>query len=146
MGAALRVEPDNALLGVARRLFGVTKPRSSRLDQRVVRLNRTHEMIVHRPSMAAPFELWIGRRYVRSRSGNRFVSMISATSMLGIAIAVAVLIVVLSVVNGFEQELRLRLLAMSAHATIESPAGRLTDWRAKLASAARHPEVTGVAP
>ncbi len=103
-------------------------------------------MIVHRPSMAAPFELWIGRRYVRSRSGNRFVSMISATSMLGIAIAVAVLIVVLSVVNGFEQELRLRLLAMSAHATIESPAGRLTDWRAKLASAARHPEVTGVAP
>jgi lipoprotein-releasing system permease protein len=96
--------------------------------------------------MAAPFELWIGGRYVRSRSGNRFVSLISAISMLGIAIAVTVLIVVLSVVNGFERELRLRLLAMSAHATIESPDGRLTGWRDKLESVASHPEVTGAAP
>lgn len=96
--------------------------------------------------MASPFELWIGRRYVRSKSGNRFVSMISAISMLGIAIAVAVLIVVLSVVNGFEQELKERLLAMSAHATIESPDGRLTGWPAKVRDVARHPEVTGAAP
>lgn len=93
-----------------------------------------------------PFEWWIGRRYVRSKSGNRFVSLISAISMLGIAIAVAVLIVVLSVVNGFEQELRLRLLAMSAHAMVESPDGRLAHWRARLADAAGHPEVTGAAP
>lgn len=96
--------------------------------------------------MASRFELWIGRRYVRSRSGNRFVSMISAISMLGIAIAVAVLIVVLSVVNGFEQELRLRLLAMSAHATIESPEGELRDWREKRRQADGHSGVVAAAP
>jgi hypothetical protein len=49
MGPALRVEPDNALLFVARRLFGTTKLRSSRLDQRVVRLNRTVQISVNRP-------------------------------------------------------------------------------------------------
>jgi lipoprotein-releasing system permease protein len=68
--------------------------------------------------MAAGFEYWIGGRYVRSRSGNRFVSLISAISMLGIAIAVLVLILVLSVVNGFERELRERLLTMTSHADI----------------------------
>ena len=52
--------------------------------------------------MSSRYEYWIGRRYVRSRSSNGFISTISAISMLGIAIAVAVLIVVLSVVNGFE--------------------------------------------
>jgi lipoprotein-releasing system permease protein len=96
--------------------------------------------------VASRFELWIGRRYVRSRSGNRFVSMISAISMLGIAIAVAVLIVVLSVVNGFEQELRLRLLAMSSHATIESPEGEFRGWRAKQEQSATHPDVVAAAP
>ena len=63
--------------------------------------------------MAARFETWIGSRYVRSRSSNSFVSLISAISMLGIAIAVTVLILVLSVVNGFERELQDRLLAMT---------------------------------
>jgi lipoprotein-releasing system permease protein len=96
--------------------------------------------------VASRFELWIGRRYVRSKSGNRFVSMISAISMLGIAIAVAVLIVVMSVVNGFEQELRLRLLAMSAHATIESPDGALRGWQEMRQQAAGHPAVTAAAP
>ena len=69
--------------------------------------------------MARPFEIWLGSRYVRARTSNSFVSLISAISMLGIAIAVAVLIVVLSVVNGFERELKDRLLTMTAHATIE---------------------------
>ncbi len=85
--------------------------------------------------MSSRYEFWIGRRYVRSRSSNGFISLISAISMLGIAIAVAVLIVVLSVVNGFERELNDRLLAMSAHASIENPEGGLTDW--DLASTAR---------
>ena len=62
--------------------------------------------------MAGRYETWIGSRYVRSRSRNSFVSLISAISMLGIAIAVLVLIVVMSVVNGFERELQERLLAM----------------------------------
>ena len=73
----------------------------------------------------ARFETWIGSRYVRSRSKNSFVSLISAISMLGIAIAVSVLIVVLSVVNGFERELQDRLLAMSSHAAIEGVDGKL---------------------
>ena len=75
--------------------------------------------------MGRRFEMWIGSRYVRSRSRNSFVSLISAISMLGIAIAVLVLIVVLSVVNGFERELKDRLLAMTAHATIEDVNGSL---------------------
>jgi lipoprotein-releasing system permease protein len=89
------------------------------------------------------FELWIGNRYVRSRSSNSFVSLISAISMMGIAIAVAVLIVVLSVVNGFERELQERLLTMTAHASIEGIEGELDDWPAMAATAAANAEVFG---
>ncbi|MEX2495667.1 MAG: ABC transporter permease, partial [Woeseia sp.] len=96
--------------------------------------------------MAPGYEFWVGTRYVRSRSSNGFVSLISAISMLGIAIAVAVLIVVLSVVNGFERELRERLLAMSAHATIEDPRGSLADWPLALRQAVDSPEVVAAAP
>jgi len=92
------------------------------------------------------FEFWIGRRYVRSRSGDGFVSMISAISMLGIAIAVAALILVLSVVNGFERELRDRLLAMSAHATIEHPDDRLPEWPSWLEVAESTAGVAAAAP
>ena len=94
----------------------------------------------------AGYEYWVGSRYVRSRSSNRFVSLISAISMFGIAIAVAVLIVVLSVVNGFERELRERLLAMSAHATIEDPAGRIADWPSRVEEATENPRVVAAAP
>ncbi|MFQ5609642.1 MAG: lipoprotein-releasing ABC transporter permease subunit [Woeseiaceae bacterium] len=79
--------------------------------------------------MGSIFELWVGGRYVRSRSANSFVSLISAISMLGIAIAVLVLIVVLSVVNGFERELRDRLLAMTSHGTIFARDAYMTDWQ-----------------
>jgi lipoprotein-releasing system permease protein len=96
--------------------------------------------------MAGKYEYWIGRRYVRSRSSNGFISLISAISMLGIAIAVAVLIVVLSVVNGFERELRDRLLAMSAHATVEHPDGRLADWQGWVERARQHDNVAAAAP
>jgi len=96
--------------------------------------------------VAGRFEFWIGRRYVRSRSSNGFISLISAISMLGIAIAVAVLIVVLSVVNGFERELRDRLLAMSAHASIEHPDGRLEDWQRWVDLAESRADVDAAAP
>ena len=96
--------------------------------------------------MAANYEYWIGGRYVRSRSSNGFISLISAISMLGIAIAVAVLIVVLSVVNGFERELRDRLLAMSAHASIEGPAEGLVDWQFWVDTAESHEQVSAAAP
>jgi len=92
------------------------------------------------------YEFWIGRRYVKSRSSNGFISLISAISMLGIAIAVAVLIVVLSVVNGFERELKDRLLAMSAHATIEDPDGRLADWQLWADIAEGQEKVSASAP
>lgn len=96
--------------------------------------------------MAGKYEFWIGNRYVRSRSSNGFVSLISAISMLGITIAVAVLILVLSVVNGFERELQDRLLAMTAHASIEGAGGRLQDWRSWVEKAEEHVEVAAAAP
>lgn len=96
--------------------------------------------------MSSRYEFWIGRRYVRSRSSDGFISLISAISMLGIAIAVAVLILVLSVVNGFERELKDRLLAMSAHASIEHPDGRLPDWQVWAEMAETRPDVTAAAP
>lgn len=96
--------------------------------------------------MSQPFETWIGGRYVRSRSSNSFVSLISAISMLGIAIAVAVLIVVLSVVNGFERELKDRLLTMTAHASVEAVEGQMRDWQAMTALAQDNPRVVAAAP
>lgn len=96
--------------------------------------------------MGSMFEIWVGNRYVRSRSSNRFVSLISAISMAGIAIAVAVLIVVLSVVNGFERELQDRLLTMTAHASIEGIEGELGDWPAMAATAAQDARVLSSAP
>ena len=92
------------------------------------------------------FESWIGNRYVRSKSSNSFVSLISAISMLGIAIAVAVLILVLSVVNGFERELQERLLAMTAHANIEGLDGEIRDWQAFADIADENPRVRASAP
>ena len=92
------------------------------------------------------FELWVGNRYVRSRSANSFVSLISAISTLGIAIAVLVLIVVLSVVNGFERELRERLLAMTSHAAIEGVEGSLENWQDLAAFAETQDTVLAAAP
>lgn len=96
--------------------------------------------------MSNPFEYWIGGRYVRSKSGNSFVSLISAISMLGIAIAVMVLIVVMSVVNGFERELKDRLLAMTAHASIEGTEGYLPGAEKLAATALSNSRVKAVAP
>jgi lipoprotein-releasing system permease protein len=96
--------------------------------------------------MTQRFETWIGNRYVRSRSKNSFVSLISAISMLGIAIAVSVLIIVLSVVNGFERELKDRLLAMTAHASIEGVEGQLEDWQDLQRTAENNARVVAAAP
>jgi len=96
--------------------------------------------------MSQGFEYWIGSRYVRSRSNNSFVSLISAISMLGIAIAVMVLIVVMSVVNGFERELKDRLLAMTAHASIEGVEGELSDASGLIDVAVSNPRVSAAAP
>ncbi|MBT8137202.1 MAG: lipoprotein-releasing ABC transporter permease subunit [Gammaproteobacteria bacterium] len=92
------------------------------------------------------YELLVGIRYVRPKTRSGFVSFISAISMLGIAIGVAVLIVVLSVMNGFEGELRERILALASHATITGFDDKLPQWRAVQAHALEHESVTAVAP
>jgi lipoprotein-releasing system permease protein len=92
-----------------------------------------------------PFELRIGRRYLRS-TGNRFLSFISLMSMLGVAIGVAVLIVVLSVMNGFETELRSRILSITSHATLSAFGAGVGDWQALRARALENPGVEAAAP
>lgn len=96
--------------------------------------------------MTSRYELFIGRRYLRSTRSNRFVSFISTISMVGVAIGVAVLIVVLSVMNGFEQELRGRILSLTSHATISAFGSGLADWEDTAAKIADNPEVVAAAP
>ena len=96
--------------------------------------------------MFGSFEMWVGSRYVRSRSSNQFVSLISAISMGGIAVAVAVLIVVLSVVNGFERELKDRLLAMTSHANIIDSRHNYTNWPEIIDLAESNERVDAAAP
>lgn len=96
--------------------------------------------------MQRPVELAIALRYVRSRSKNRFVSFISLMSVAGIALAVMVLIAVLSAMNGFEHEVRNRILGVLAHASITGLDGRLQDWRHLQDVARADPQVTASAP
>ena len=104
------------------------------------------------------YELWIGLRYTRAKkrnsdggsgSGNGFISFISLISTLGIGLGVAALIVVLSVMNGFQKELRTRILGVASHIQINgSPRnnGELTDWSLIAQEALRHPKVRAAAP
>ncbi len=96
--------------------------------------------------MGAPYEIMIGTRYLRSTQRHGFLSFISLVSMLGLALGVAVLIVVLSVMNGFERELRTRILSVTAHATLMGIDGTLPDWRAAQRLAEAHPEVSAAVP
>ncbi len=96
--------------------------------------------------MFRPLELYVGLRYTRAKRRNHFISFISLTSMLGIALGVAALITVLSVMNGFENELRQRILGMTSHATISAYGSGLEEWREVGEAAARHPRVLGAAP
>ena len=96
--------------------------------------------------MSSNYASWIGRRYVRAQSSNSFISLISGISMLGIAIAVAVLIVVMSVVNGFERELKDRLLTMTSHVSLLGISGRLADADALITIAESSAEVVAAAP
>jgi lipoprotein-releasing system permease protein len=88
----------------------------------------------------------IALRYLRARTDNRFLSFSTVVGALGVAIGVTVLVVVLSVMNGFEVELRDRILSISAHATLSGVDGPLGDWRAVEARVARQPHVLAVAP
>jgi lipoprotein-releasing system permease protein len=92
------------------------------------------------------FEPWIGRRYLGSTRGRGFLSFIAVLSIAGVAVGVAVLIVVLSVMNGFERELRERILSMTAHATISAYGSGMADWQVTADRVARHAHVVAVAP
>jgi len=96
--------------------------------------------------MFRPIEVYIGLRYVRAKRRNHFISFISMTSMIGIALGIWALITVLSVMNGFEQELRTRILGMASHATIEGLYAPLDNWKEVARAARQQPEVIGVAP
>ena len=96
--------------------------------------------------MALPYELLIGLRYTRAKRRNHFISFISLISMLGIGLGVAALIVVLSVMNGFQKELRTRILGVASHIQIAGINGELTDWQSIAAQAMQDPEVKAAAP
>ena len=96
--------------------------------------------------MFRPFPLYIGLRYTRAKRRNHFISFISLTSMLGIALGVTALITVLSVMNGFEKELRERMLGMSPHIVIGSYAQPVENWQQLIKQLKQRPEITGIAP
>jgi lipoprotein-releasing system permease protein len=92
------------------------------------------------------YEGFLGLRYLRASPRRGSVSLIAGIAISGLALGVAVLIVVLSVMNGFEEVLRTRILSLTAHATITGLEGRLTDWRPQIDKLARFPGVVAAAP
>ena len=96
-------------------------------------------------TMFNSFETMIGLRYVRARRRNHFISFISMSSMIGVALGVMALITVISVMNGFEKELKDRILGMASHAVIEELNG-LKDWQLVINNIKDHPEIIGAAP
>ncbi len=93
-----------------------------------------------------PLALAIGLRYTGAKRRNHFISFISLVSMLGIALGVTALIVVISVMNGFEQELRARILGMVSHATVTAYGENVRDWPKVVEQARADGRVTGAAP
>ena len=92
------------------------------------------------------YEFFIGMRYTRSRQRTRAISFISAISVIGIALGMTVLITVLSVMNGFQREIRNRILAVASHVQLSAAGGRLEDWRKVAAGAMQDRDVAAAAP
>mgnify|MGYP006353112095 CR=1 FL=1 len=92
------------------------------------------------------YELFIGLRYTRAKRRNHFISFISLISMCGIGLGVAALIVVLSVMNGFQKELRTRILGVASHVQISGAGGELAAWQQVAGQAAKHKAVRAAAP
>lgn len=93
-----------------------------------------------------PYELFIGWRYTRAKRKNHFISFISLTSMIGIALGVAALIVVLSVMNGFQKELRTRILGVASHLEVTGGGNQLSDWQSVAAFTSKQQSVLASAP
>jgi lipoprotein-releasing system permease protein len=96
--------------------------------------------------MSTPYEWLIGTRYLRSTHRRGFVSFVAMVSVLGLALGVATLIVVLSVMNGFEREIRSRLLSVTSHATMMGLEGNLPDWQTVRKEVLKQPGVIAAAP
>src|SRR5688572_28240248 len=127
-----------------RRYFARSVPEGSLLTAHRT-LWHTHAF---RPS-ASPvnsYELFIGLRYTRSRQRTRFISVISLISIVGIALGMTVLITVLSVFNGFQREVRTRMLSAVAHLQVSGLSDTMQDWRRIAEIVKRHPEVEATAP
>jgi lipoprotein-releasing system permease protein len=93
-----------------------------------------------------PFELFVGLRYTRAKRRTHFISFISLVSMLGIALGIAALITVMSVMNGFEKEIRGRILGAAAHIQVMAGDRGIAGWPQVAEQAKRNPEVVGAAP
>jgi lipoprotein-releasing system permease protein len=96
--------------------------------------------------MFKPLIFYIGLRYTRAKRRTQFISFITLTSVLGIALGVTALITVLSVMNGFEDELRQRILGMTSHATITGQSGQLENWQELDQKLVDYPHIQGTAP
>jgi lipoprotein-releasing system permease protein len=92
------------------------------------------------------YELYIGLRYTRSRQRTRAISFISAVSVVCIALGMTALITVLSVMNGFQREIRSRILSVASHVQVSAAGGKISDWQRVAAAASRDPQVVAAAP
>ena len=96
--------------------------------------------------MFKPLALFIGLRYTRAKKRNHFVSFISLSSMLGIGLGVMVLITVLSVMNGFDEEIHKRFFGMAPEITVSGRNGKLSDWSKLEAEIKNTPGIVAIAP
>ena len=122
-----------------------TRDRFAMPPSGAARARRTQKRI----RLKFPYEWQIGWRYTRAgkrTTGNGFISFIALVSMSGIALGVAALIVVLSVMNGFQKEVRDRMLSVLAHVEIFSPTGSMPNWQLTAQEARQNKEVIGAAP
>lgn len=96
--------------------------------------------------MFRPLSVFIGTRYTRAKRRNHYISFISLTSMIGLALGVLAMIVVLSVMNGFQKEMRSRILGMVPHAVLQKTSGPLDDWQHVAEVAKQNPKIVGAVP
>jgi len=94
----------------------------------------------------SPYELFIGLRYTRAKKRNHFISFISLISLMGITLGMTALITVMSVMNGFQKEVRTRILGVASHVQIGSMHGNLSHWQQTAEEAVKHPSVEAAAP
>ncbi len=94
----------------------------------------------------SPYELFIGLRYTRAKRRNHFISFISLISLMGITLGMTALITVMSVMNGFQEEVRSRILGVASHVQVSGMDGNLRDWPRTVDEVNKHPSVQAAAP